>query len=109
MAGRWSKSSSEDLADFYGLVLDYYADYGVFALDPVTQEDLLTHRAELERRGYLTPEIIEADKVVLAQGLPESYDYRTYGPEWPFHLQEIRAGTFDLQRLPEHLRETVAA
>ena len=109
MVERWSKLSSEDLADFYEQVLDNYELFGSFAADEVTQEHLLTDRAELERRGYLTPEIIEADKIVLAQGLSENYDYRSYGPEWPFHLQEIRAGTFDPQRLPEHLRETVAA
>lgn len=108
MVGRWSKLSSEDLADFYEQVPDNYELFGSFAADEVTQEHLLTDRAELERRGYLTLEIIEADKIVVAEGLHESYDYSTYGPEWPFHLREIRAGTFDLSRLPEHLREATA-
>ena len=109
MAGEWSKLSSEDLADFYEQVLDNYELFGSFAADEVTQEHLLTDRAELERRGYLTPGIVEADKIVLAEGLHESYDYSAYGPEWPFHLHEIRAGTFDSSGLPKHLREAVTA
>jgi hypothetical protein len=109
MAGKWSKSSSKDLADFYSLVLDYRAEYGVWAPDPATQEDLLIARAELERRGHLTPKIIEADKIIVAEGLHESYDYSAYGPKWPFHIHEIRAGTFDTQRLPKHLRKVVPA
>ena len=107
MASRWLRSNSDRLADYYAQVRDNHELFGAFAADDATQEDLLITRAELERRGYLTPEIIEADKIIVSEGLHESYDYSSYGPEWPFHLHEIRAGTFDPARLPEHLRETV--
>ena len=107
MASEPLKSSSERLADFYDLVRDNHALFGLFAGDDATQEDLLITRAELERRGYLTAEMVEADRIVLAEGLHGSYDYSSYGPEWPFHLHEIRAGRFDPQRLPGHLRGVV--
>ena len=109
MVSRWLNSSSERLADFYDLVRDNHALFGLFARDDATREDLLITRAELERRGYLTPEMVEADRIVVAEGVHESYDYSAYGPEWPFHLHEIRAGQFDPQRLPGHLRGVVTA
>lgn len=107
-------SSSERLADFYDLVRDNHALFEPFAGDAGAQKDLLITRAELERRGYLTPEMVEADRIVLAEGLHESYDYSTCGPEWPLclfaytYLHEIRAGRFDPQRLPGHLRGVVS-
>ena len=115
MVSRWLNSSSERLADFYDLVRDNHALLGTFAVDDRAQEDLLITRAELERRGYLTPEMVEADRIVVAEGLHESYDYSAYGPEWPLclftytYLHKIRAGRFDPQRLPGHLCGVVSA
>jgi hypothetical protein len=105
MVDSWLKSSSAELAGFYSLVLEYHRDYGYFAPDPVTQEDLLVTRAELERRKHLTAEMKKADEIVLRQGVHASYDYTGYGSEWPLHLLEIQAGKYPLDALPPHLQD----
>jgi hypothetical protein len=80
---------------------------GSFACDAKTLEDLLLVRGALERLSYQpTAAVRETDEMVLTEGISANYGYvAKYGSEWPFHLPEIQAGRYPLERLPEHLRE----
>lgn len=106
MAGSWLNLSFEEQAELYVEdVTENVPTLGVPALSTSEVRWLLQSRAYLERAGYLTTEIAEADALLLQAPLHEHYRHlAAEGPEWPLHIVEIQAGGYPLSSVPEHLR-----